>query len=122
MVLLGEDTTKRSQVDEIQSRGRLVYAYFSHMDVSRWQGMKPEDLVGFEETLHQRLAVLGPQKLRDPQTLEALKAEFTEELPVLDSEIEGLGMSVYDLLLKIAEGQENFSLPPLSAHREDPEK
>lgn len=119
MVALGEDIEKRS-FDEAQMRRGLVFAYFPYMYADQWKGMTQEDLVGFVETLHQRLAALGPQQLRDPKILEELKAEYRDELPVLGKEIEGAGMSAYDLLLHIAEGQENFSPPPLSAHRKVP--
>ncbi len=103
---------------EMQMRRGLVLAYFSYMDAEQWQGMTQEDLVCCVEALHQRLAVLGPQGIRDPQILESLKTDYTVELPVLGKEIEGLGMSAYDVLLGIAGGQENFSFPPLSAHRD----
>lgn len=117
MVALGEDIEKR-RFDETQMRRGLVFAFFPYMDPDQWNGMTQEGLVGFAETLHQRLTELGPQRIRDSKKLEELKAEYVIELPVLGKEIEGLGMSAYDVLLHIAEGVENFALPPLSAHRD----
>lgn len=81
--------------------------------------MTQNDLVGCVEALHQRLIVLGPQGMRDSQKLENLQAEYMAELPVLGDKIDGLEMSAYDVLLNIAKGQTNFSVPPLSsAHRD----
>lgn len=105
---------------ETQMRRGLVFAYFPYMDANQWKGMTQEGLVDFVETLHQKLAALDPIQLRDPKTLEDLKDEYTAEFPVLGKEIEGAGMSAFDLLLLIAEGHENFSPPPLSAHRPIP--
>lgn len=108
-----------NQAGEVQKRSELVHAYFSHMDPDRWQGMTPQNLVGYVEALHRRLAILGPQGMRDSQKLEALQAEYMAELPVLGNKIDGLEMSAYDLLLAIARGVENFSVAPLSsAHRD----
>lgn len=117
MVAPSEAVERRNQPDEAQRRRDLVYAYFSYLDPREWQGMTQDDLVGCVETLHQRLSSFNPQKLRDPRVLEELKAEYTAELPVLGREIEGLGMSVYELLLNIAKGMENFALPPLVINR-----
>lgn len=123
MGLLVDATEGRNLADEVQKRSELVHAYFSHMDASRWQGMKQDDLVGCVEALHQKLAVLGPQGMRDSKTLQDLKDEYTAELPVLGNEIDGLvGMSAYDVLLNIAKGQTNFSVPPLSVHRDVPQE
>lgn len=104
--------------EEVQKRSELVHAYFSHLDADLWQGMTQNDLVGCVEALHQRLAILGPQGMRDSEELETLQAEYMAELPVLGNKIDGLEMSAYDLLLAIARGVENFPVPPLSAHRD----
>lgn len=115
-----EEVAEDRLEEEAQMRRGLVFAYFPYMDAEQWRGMTQEGLVGFVETLHQRLVDIGPQQIHDPRALEALKAECMTELPVLGREIEGAGMSMYDLLLHIAEGVENFALPPLSAHRKVP--
>ena len=107
MVAPAEDIERRL-VDETQMRRSLVLAYFPQQEV----------FAHCEEVLHDKLAMLDPQQLRDPKTLSDLKDELTEEIPLLGKKIEGTDMAIYDLLLNIAEGKENFSPPPLSAHRD----
>lgn len=116
--MVAPETDVEDRLAETQMRRGFVFAFFQHMDEDKWRGVTQENLVGFVETLHQRLVKLGPQQLHDPEKLEALKAEYIDELPMLERNIEGLEMSAYDLLLKIAMGVENFPVPPLSAHRD----
>lgn len=117
MTLLGEVITERSKADEAKSRVKSLRDYLPK-NGDLLQGIPPEELAEFEEMLHRKLVDLEPQGIRDFGELEDFKIRCIAQKPALGKLIDDLGMSVYDLLFSIARGVENFSVPPLSAHRE----
>ncbi len=117
MGLLVDAIEERNLADEVQRRG-IVLACFP-MKEGLWQGMPYDELVRFEEMLHQKLASLDFLERRNPDVLDLLKKEYTSKTLVLKEEVDGLAMSAYDVLLNIAKGQTNFSVAPLSSTHRD---
>ena len=105
-----------SETPEQTARRRIVDEYFVHFDPKMWGEISHQDLVCIVEGIHEKQAAGKPKELA------IYLQELDEEMPVLTHQIEGLDTTVLGFLERIARGEKNFPLQPLSANRIIPPK
>lgn len=112
--MLNPDNGNRPPEEVMAGRQRLVKELF--VNLSHMPGLTPDGLIGLEEAIHGHL-----EGRPSPEEHERFMHEMLDEIPELGHIIEGTegtgNISVLNILTRIARGETNLPINPLSANR-----
>lgn len=112
--MLKPDNGNRPPEEAMTERCRLVRELFVNFD--HMPGLTPESLIGLEEAIHGHLECRP-----SAEEHERFMHDMLDEVPGLGRIIEGTedtgNISVLNILTRIANGETNLPVRPLSAHR-----